>query len=99
MHFIRQWKEDKDQGVDERIIYTLDTLPWGGNPSAVVVEVKEGGVVVTNTVVTGAASVDTHTITLPVIHSLAAGKRYRVETKWTSSGNTFECYGFINADQ
>lgn len=98
-HFIRQWLEDKQQGVRERVIYELDTEPWGGNPSSVVVVVKLNGVDVTEAVCTGTASVDGHVITLPVIHSLVAGGRYRVETRWTNTGNTFECFGFINADQ
>ena len=98
--YVRQWREGTvQQGVDERIVYTLDTLPWGGNPSSVAVVVKQGSDVVTETVTTGTPSVDVHVITLPVIHSLLAGKRYRVEVKWVSGVNTFEAYGFIEADE
>lgn len=43
---------------------------------------------VTGTVVTGSASVSTTTWTTPLIGSMTAGKRYRVETTVSDSGNT-----------
>lgn len=94
------WKEGVvGQGVRERIPYTLDTTPWGGAPSAPVVTVKLDGTDVTSTVTTGSPTVNGDDILLPVIHSLTAGKRYRVEVQWVSAGATFEAPGYIDADQ
>ncbi len=90
----------REQGVDEQINYKIDTVPWGGSPSAVVVVVKDvydNHNDVTGTVTTGSPSVTGDEITLPKIRNLVAGKRYRVEVKFTSNGNVLEPYFFINA--
>lgn len=44
---------------------------------------------VTSTVVTGTASISTTQWTTPLIGSMTAGKRYRVESTITDSGNTY----------
>lgn len=87
------------QGVDEQIAYQLTTTPWGASPTSVAVVVKTAdGADVTATVTSGAASVVGDVITLPVIKSLTAGLVYRVEVKFTVSGNVLECFFRIAAE-
>jgi len=90
------------QGEDETIIYSITTTPWGGtpvSPSAVVKDTTASNRVVTSTVMpSGSASVAGDIITLPALKSLTAGHDYRVEVKWTYSGNVFECYFTVEAE-
>jgi hypothetical protein len=46
----------------------------------------------------GSASVAGDVITTPVVKSLVAGTQYRLEIKFTVSGNIFEAFGFIDAE-
>lgn len=90
------------QGEDERIIYSVDTSPAGGSPTAVGVAVFEEGTWenVTSTVMPdGSPSVDGDVITLPVLIALTAGKTYRIEVKFTSEGNVLEHYIRVRAER
>jgi hypothetical protein len=84
------------QGVDEEITYDIDTANWGGSPSSVTVVVKDVAnnyADVTATVMpAGSPSVSSDTITLPELKSLTMDKHYRIEVKFTISGNIMECY-------
>lgn len=81
------------QGEDERIVYTLETTPWGSDPTVPVVTIKNAsGTDVTATNATGAASVSGDVISTPIIHSLTAGVRYRLEIKFTIGGNVVEAW-------
>ncbi len=91
------------QGVDEIIVYTLTTTPWGSSPSAsavVVFDVTDGARSdVTSTVMpTGSPSEAGDIITLPALKLLTAGKQYRVEILFTAGGNVFEAFGIVNAE-
>lgn len=88
------------QGVDESIAYTLDVSAVGSSPSSIAVVVKDvtAGTVVTSTVMpvnvpTAAGDV----ITLSPLKLLTAGKLYRVEVKYTVSGNILESYFYVQA--
>ena len=90
------------QGEDERIAYRVSTTPWGSAPTSVVVVVKDvraSYADVTATNMTGSPSVVGDLITLPILHSLIAGKTYRIEVKFTSGGNVFEAYGHVQAER
>lgn len=93
------------QGVDEQIVYSLDTEPWGGSPSSVTVTVYDvttgAAEDVSADVLSGSASVDGDKIELPAIRldSLAAGHLYRVEVQFTSGGNVLEAYFMIEAER
>lgn len=94
------------QGSDEAIAYTLTTTPWGTSPANVAVKLYEWnaetqvrGTDVSLTNLTGAAAVVGDVITLPVITGLTPEKTYRMEIKFTVSGNVMETYGFIYAEQ
>jgi hypothetical protein len=87
------------QGEDEQIAYTLTTTPWGSSPSDVSVVLKNSsGTDVSATYLSGSASVAGDVITTPVVKSLVAGTQYRLEIKFTVSGNIFEAFGFIDAE-
>ena len=98
----RQVKESPiTQGEDEQIAYTLTTTPWGSTPSSVSVVIKTvpGLTDTSATNLTGSASVASDVITTPVIKSLVAGQQYRLEIKFTSSGNVFEAWAIINGEE
>lgn len=106
---IREIKEGLQyQGADESLVYTLTTTPWGSSPvspTVVVWSLKPNGADndrdadVTSTVMSGSPSVNGDVITLPPLASLTAGKKYRVEIKFTCSGNTFEAYAIVKAEK
>jgi hypothetical protein len=88
------------QGEDEEIAYLLTTTPWGSTPGTIVVKLYEGNdrTDVSATCLSGAASALADVITTPVVKSLTAGLQYRLEIKFTCSGNIFEAYCHINAE-
>jgi len=92
------------QGVDETIAYTITTTPWGTAPTSVAVKaysVASADVYtdVTSTVLSGTATTSGDIITLPALTALTLDKLYRVETKFTCSGNIFECYFEVMAER
>lgn len=92
------------QGIDEEIAYQLTTTNWGSSPSSVSVKVYDiagGGYTdVTSTVMpTNSPSVNGDVITLSALKLLTYGKTYRVEVKFTCSGNVFEAYCEIQAER
>lgn len=93
---IREVAEGRQyQGEDESISYTLDVSAVGSSPSSVSVVVKEAftGTAVTATVMpTNSPTVASNIITLSPLKLLTAGVLYRVEVKYTVSGNILENY-------
>lgn len=90
------------QGEDEQIAYTVTTTNWGSDPSSVTVKAYDESNAmtdVTSTVLSGDASATDDVITCPVLKSLTAGHRYRVEVKFTCSGNVFECYFVVEGEK
>lgn len=92
------------QGADEEIIYTLTTTPWGSTPTSVSVKVYDISVAGTKTDVTttnmstNSPTVNGDIITLSPLKLLTAGKRYRVEVKFTSGGSVFEPFFHVDAE-
>jgi hypothetical protein len=91
------------QGDDEIIAYQVTTTPWGSSPGTIsckVFDITDGGRTdVTTTVMpTNSPTADGDIITLSPLKLLTAGKIYRVEVKFTCSGNVFECYKIIMAE-
>ncbi len=83
------------QSADEEIIYSVTTTNWGSDPSNVsVVAYEEGNPEpVTDTVFpVNSPVIVEDTITLSPLKALTAGKAYRIEVKFTSGSNVFECY-------
>ncbi len=90
----RQVKEGrKYQGVDEQIAYTLTTTPWGSSPIDVDVKIYDDTRTdKSSTCLNGSPSVNGDIITTPLVISLTARMLYRLEIKFTSSGNIFEAF-------
>lgn len=84
------------QGIDEEIAYLLTTTPWGATPTSVTVKLYAwaGGTYtdVSTTCLSGSASVNGNVITTPVVKALVAGTNYRLEIKFTCTGNVFETF-------
>ena len=83
------------QSADEELVYTVTTTNWVSSPtgpSAKAYDETTGGTEVTATVLSGSASAADDVITLPVLKSLTAGHRYRVEVAWTVSGSVYEAF-------
>lgn len=84
------------QGVDEIIAYTIDVSNWGNlhaSPNITVVVWDDTGTNVTSIVMpSGTPSAVGNVITLPPLKLLTANTSYRVEVKFTESGNNvLEC--------
>ena len=90
------------QGVDEEIVYTVTTTPWGSSPTSLSVVVKSviaGFVDVTSTVMpSGSPSVVGDIVTLPTLKSLTENVLYRLELKFTSGGSIFEAFAFVKGE-
>ena len=89
------------QGVDERVSYPLTTTPWGSSPSSVSCALKTlpGLVDVSAAKLSGSASATGDVITSPIVFGLTAGQQYRLEWKFTISGNVLESYMIINGEE
>ncbi len=104
MSNLREIKEGLQYiGADETIVYTLTTTPWGSSPTSPSAKIYEldGDTFtdVTSTKMSGSASAANDVITLPAISGLTAGTDYRVEVKFTSSGNTFEAFAELKCER
>ena len=89
------------QGVDEKIVYSITTTPWGSSPTSVTVVAKDMSASaqdVSATVLSGSPAVIGDVITLPKVQSLTAEHLYRIEIKFICGNNTFECYFEIQAE-
>jgi hypothetical protein len=81
------------QGVDEEIVYTLTTTPWGSDPSSPSVVLKDAdGDDVSDTYLDGLPSVAGDVISTPAVVDLVAGVQYRLEIKFTIDGNVVETW-------
>jgi hypothetical protein len=97
------------QGINEVIVYTLDTLPWGGNPS-------ETGIIVTvydysermadidhdvteDVMPVNNPTVDENTIILSPMQNLEEGTKYRLSIEWDSGSNHLETYCYIDGER
>ena len=86
----------QEQLVGESVVYSVDTLPWGGTPTSPSVDVfdeEDYGTSVKSTVMpTGSPAVSGDDITLPAMTDLTAGVIYRVFVTFVSLGNTLRGY-------
>ena len=83
-----------EQGEDERIARTFDTIPWGGADSDPVCVIKLQGTS-TPALLEGAASLDGNDFTTPIVKDLEMGNRYKVECSWILDSNTVEAFGWL----
>jgi hypothetical protein len=92
------------QGVDEALSYSIETTHWIStptSPSVVVYDVTgTARTNVTSTVMpTNSPTVLGDVITLSLLRALTADHTYRVEVQFTASGNLFECFFLVRAEQ
>jgi hypothetical protein len=101
----RQVQErDISQGIEEEVVYSFSTTPWGSSPTSITAKVfdvtNEDRTDVTATVMpTGAASAVGDVISLPALKLLTDLHIYRVEVKFTAGGNVLEPFFFVRAEQ
>jgi hypothetical protein len=104
MAIAREVKEGRQaQGTEEQIAYTVTTTPWGSTPTSISVKVwdvtRGKRLDVTSTVMpTNSPTASGDVITLSLLKLLTVGHTYRVEVKFTASGNVFEPYFFVECD-
>ena len=102
---VREVIEGKQyQGEDESIAYTLTVTNVGSSPTSPVVTVSSvvGGAytdVTSTNMPTGSPSVLGDVITCPALKLLTAGTLYRIEIKYTISGNVFENYVWVEGQK
>lgn len=92
------------QGEDEIISYQLTTTPWGSSPTSITVvvfditdadEVSDWTNVTSTVMPVNSPSVAGDVITLSPLKFLTDGNIYRIEIRFTCSGNTFEAYVLV----
>jgi hypothetical protein len=93
---------NQEQGVNEQVVYTLITTPWGSSPSSVSCTVYQKNEttgtytdVTSTTMPTGSASAQGDVITMPTLKLLTVDALYRMQVQFTCSGNVFEAYAYI----
>ena len=101
MSGLREFKESPiKQGEDEQIAYYFSSTPWGSNPSNVSAKIYDShNVDKSSTCLSGTCSVNGDVITIPVVKALVVEETYRLEVKFTCSGNIFEAYCVIAAEK
>jgi hypothetical protein len=85
----------QEQTSSEEIIYSITSTNWGSSPTDVsVVAYQEGAETLVTTTVfpTNNPTVNGDIITLSPLKALTKVYTYRIEVKFTSGGNIFECY-------
>ena len=97
----REFKESPmAQGEDEIVAYNLTTTPWGSSPTSPVVKLYDAaGNDASTTNLTGSATVNGDVITTPAVKTLTNGNRYKMQVKFVSGGNTYEAFGYIDAEE
>lgn len=91
------------QRPGERIRYTVDTGPYGGTPTAVSVTIydvtastESSGSNVSDSTLSGSASIAADVITTPIVEDIEGGKRYRMAVQFTAGGNTYAPFVYIH---
>jgi hypothetical protein len=91
------------QGEEESIPYPIIVTGWGSSPTSIsckVFDITAGtrNDVTATVMPTNSPTAAGDVITLSPLKLLTAGNKYRVEVKFTCSGNVFECYKIILAE-
>lgn len=85
----------------EELSYQVTTTPWGSTPTLPVVVVydeADESNVTTTVMPTNTPTVNGDIITLSALKLLVKNHTYRIEVKFTSSGNIFECYFRVHCE-
>ena len=90
------------QGTSESVLYSVDTEPWGGTPTAPVHDIfdeEDYGTSLKSSLMDGVPTVATDVINLPALSGLTDGIIYRVFVRFVSAGNTLEGYFRVQAER
>lgn len=93
------------QGRNEALAYRLTSTPWAVSPTSPAVAIyshdpdTDTYTDVSSTKLVGSPSISGDVITTPLVYALTPGTKYRVEVRFTVSGNTFEPFGWIHAER
>jgi hypothetical protein len=85
----------QEQSSDEQIAYSITTTNWTATPAGATAAAYND---LTNEDVTttvfpaNSPTILGDVITLSLLRNLSKNNIYRIEVKFTSGGNTFECY-------
>lgn len=92
---IREVKESPvEQGSGEQIVYTFD-FSLIGVPTSPTVVLRDSSLSIVNGKLTGSPSVVGSTVLTPMLGSLVAGKKFRLDCQVVISGNTLVHYCWI----
>ena len=83
------------QSADEQISYGITTTNWAStptSPSVVAYDEADNSVVTSTVFPTNSPGVAGDIITLSALRALTKGHTYRIEVKFTASGNIWECF-------
>lgn len=83
------------QTSNEELIYSITTTNWGTSPTspAVTANDETTRLICTTTVFpTNSPSVAGNVISLSPLKSLTEGHTYRINVKFSTGGNVYECY-------
>lgn len=88
------------QGADESVSYVVNTTQWGGAPTLPVIQLTDISslieVDVSATKLVGAPLASANLITTPKVTGLLAGRRYRLDIRWTTpTASILEAYCII----
>lgn len=92
------------QGSNEKIAYEIDFTKWNPNstpvtnPLSKIIDITAGGVDVTATKMSGAATVLGNVVTTGLLINLIPGTEYRLNVYVDIDGNTLEAWGTIIAE-
>lgn len=86
----------QNQSASEELIYSITTTPWGSTPTSIVVaaydEASPDTDVTTTVFPTNTPTANGDVISLSALKALTRNHTYRIEVKFTSAGNIYECY-------
>jgi hypothetical protein len=87
----------EQQRPDERVAYQVTLDASYASPSSPVCTLYDlsDGSDVSSTKLSGSAAINGQVFTSPLVISLVAGRKYRLEFQFVSGGNTFEPYLII----
>ena len=87
------------QTSDEQIAYSITTTNWASTPaapSAAAYDEYDNSVVTSTVFPVNNPSAVGDVITLSLLRALTQKHTYRIEVRFTSGGNTYECYFRVN---
>lgn len=83
------------QGVNESILWSVDTSPWGGTPTSPshdIFDIEDMSTSLKATLMPGTPSVSGDNVVLPALSGISTDVTYIVTVRFATGGNTLEGY-------